>query len=153
MRRAITGRLAVASGRRLDGQSAQRLRLDRPQPHRSRQARVKKSLLVDGQGGPLAIFVSAANVNDHFLLNETIEAIVVERLQPTEKEPRHLCLDAGYDNQVTRDTVKEHHNQWHIHPARGEHPSRKVGEISTSSLGRRKYFRTALEMSKPAGAL
>jgi putative transposase len=85
----------------------------------------KKSLLVDGQGGPLAIVVAPANVNDHFLLKETIEAIVVKRPQPTEKEPQHLCLDAGYDNQMSRETVKEHHYQGHIRPARGKEPARK----------------------------
>jgi putative transposase len=87
--------------------------------------RVKKSLLVDGQGGPLAIVVAPANVNDHFLLAETIEAIVVERPRPTEKEPQHLCLDAGYDNQMSRGVVKEHYYQGHIRPSRGEQPSLK----------------------------
>jgi len=57
------------------------------------------------------------------LLNETIEAIVVERPQPTENEPQHLCLDAGYDNQASRETVKEHQYQGHIRPARGERPA------------------------------
>jgi putative transposase len=85
----------------------------------------KKSLLVDGQGGPLAIVVAPANVNDHFLLKETIGAIVVKRPRPTEKEPQHLCLDAGYDNQMSRETVKEHHYQGHIRPARGKGPARK----------------------------
>src|SRR5262245_32945975 len=44
---------------------------------------------------------------------------------PTEKEPQHLCLDAGYDNQMSRETVKEHHYQGHIRPARGKEPTRK----------------------------
>jgi len=55
--------------------------------------------------------VAPANVNDHFLLKETLEAIVVKRPRPTEKEPQHLCLDAGYDNQMSRETVNEHHYQ------------------------------------------
>jgi putative transposase len=76
------------------------------------------------------IVVAPANANDHHLLEETIEAIVVVRPRPIEKEPQHLCPDAGYDNQVSRDTVKEHHYQGHIHPARGEQPTRK---------GQRKY--------------
>ena len=85
----------------------------------------KKSLLVDGQGGPLGIVVAPANVNDHVLLKETIEAIVVKRPRPTEKEPQHLCLDAGYHNQMSRETVKEHHYQGHIRPARVKGPARK----------------------------
>jgi transposase len=49
---------------------------------------------------------------------------VVERPRPTDKEPQHLCLDAGYDNQASRDTVNERHYKGHIRPARGEQPSR-----------------------------
>ena len=51
----------------------------------------KESVLVDGDGGPLSAVLAAANVNDHLLLHETIEAIVVERPEPTPEEPQHLC--------------------------------------------------------------
>jgi hypothetical protein len=51
--------------------------------------------------------IAAANASGHFLLNQTIEAIVVECPQPTEKEPQNLCLDARYDNQASREAVKE----------------------------------------------
>jgi len=61
---------------------------------------VKKSLLVEGNGGPLAIVISAANVNDAQLLAITLDAIVVERPLPTEEAPQHLCLDKAYDNQT-----------------------------------------------------
>jgi Transposase DDE domain len=53
---------------------------------------------------------------------------VVERPQSTEKEPQHLRLDAGYDNQVSRETVREHHYQGYIRPALGEGPARKSKE-------------------------
>jgi len=36
-------------------------------------------VLVDGDGGALGVVLAAANVNDHLLLRETIEAIVIER--------------------------------------------------------------------------
>ena len=75
---------------------------------------------------------------------------MVKRPQPTEKEPQHLCLDAGYDNQMSRETVKEHHYQGRIRPARGKEPAR---EISASPMGRRKNIQLALEMSRAAGAL
>jgi hypothetical protein len=77
---------------------------------------------------------------------------VVERLQPTEKEPQHLCLDADYDNQVSRDTVKEHHYQGHIHPARGPLLAGGGTEIPTSLLSRSKNFWLAPEVSGTAGA-
>src|SRR5262249_56921154 len=57
----------------------------------------KESVLVDGDGGPLSAVLAAANVNDHLLLEETIEALVIERPQPTPEAPQHLCLDADYD--------------------------------------------------------
>jgi putative transposase len=34
------------------------------------------------------------------LLEATLEAVVVERPQPTEEQPQHLCLDKGYDNRT-----------------------------------------------------
>src|SRR5262249_55806506 len=43
----------------------------------------KKSVLVDGDGGPLAAVIAGANVPDCKLLRETIEAIVAERPEPT----------------------------------------------------------------------
>jgi putative transposase len=58
----------------------------------------KKSLLVDGAGGPLGVVTAAAHVVDQKLLESTLEAIVVERPEPTPEEPQHLCLDKAYDN-------------------------------------------------------
>jgi putative transposase len=57
----------------------------------------KKSLVVDGDGGPLGVVIAGANVVEQKLLKETIEAIVVERPDPDDEE-QHLCLDKGYDN-------------------------------------------------------
>lgn len=57
----------------------------------------KRSLIVDGQGGPLGVVVAGANVHDTKLLEATIEAMVIDRPEPDEEE-QHLCLDKGYDN-------------------------------------------------------
>jgi putative transposase len=57
----------------------------------------KKSLLTDGEGGPLGVVIAGANAVEQKLLEATIEAIVVERPDPSEEE-QHLCLDKGYDN-------------------------------------------------------
>jgi putative transposase len=75
----------------------------------------------------LAIIVAPANVNDHLLLAETIDSIVVERPQPSRRKPQHLCLDAGYDNQLSRQTLKEHDYQGHIRPTGGEPPDQNGG--------------------------
>jgi putative transposase len=57
----------------------------------------KKSLLSDGDGGPLGVVIAGANVVEQKLLRETIEAIVVERPDPAGVE-QNLGLDKGYDN-------------------------------------------------------
>jgi putative transposase len=62
----------------------------------------KKSVLVDGDGGPLGVVIEGANVPDCKLLRATIEAIVIERPEPTTEQPQHLCLDKGYDNPTGR---------------------------------------------------
>ena len=59
---------------------------------------VKRSVLVEGDGGPLALVVAGATVHDTTLLAPTVEASVVERPQPTEVAPQHRCRDKGYDN-------------------------------------------------------
>ena len=60
---------------------------------------MKRSLLVEADGGPLAVVIAGANVPDFKLLEATLDAIVVERPQSTEEAPQHLCSDKGYDNQ------------------------------------------------------
>jgi putative transposase len=59
---------------------------------------VKRSLLVEADGGPLAIVVAPANRPDNELLRETIEAVVLERPEPEPAFPQHLALDKAYDN-------------------------------------------------------
>ena len=77
---------------------------------------VKKSLLVEERGGPLALVVAAANVNDAQLLEATLEAIVVERPEDAQE---HLCLDKGYDTPTGRAAAEKHDYTPHI---------RKIGE-------------------------
>lgn len=69
-----------------------------PNPTDRAKSGVKKSVLVEGNGRPLAIAIGGANTPDAQLLKATLEAIVVARPKPTEQQPQHLCLDKGYDN-------------------------------------------------------
>jgi len=91
---------------------------------------VKKSLLVEAQGGPLAVVVAGANVHDTKLLAATLAAIVVERPIATEEAPQHLCLDKGYDNPTGRQAVGEHGYIPHI---------RQIGEEQFDEATERKY--------------
>jgi putative transposase len=80
---------------------------------------VKRSLLVEADGGPLAVVVAGANVHDTKLLKATLEAVVVERPEPTPKTPQHLCLDKGYDNPTGWQATLEENYTPHI---------RRIGE-------------------------
>ena len=54
--------------------------------------------MVEADGGPLSVVIDGANRHDTKLLEATIEAIVVERPEPSQAAPQHLCLDKAYDN-------------------------------------------------------
>src|SRR3954454_21218509 len=68
---------------------------------------VKRSVLTDGRGVPLAAGIDGANRNDHKLMRQTIEAIPVERPEPTPDQPQNLCLDKGYDYAEPRALAEE----------------------------------------------
>ena len=57
---------------------------------------VKRSTLVDGRGVPLAVSVEGANVPDQKMVAATLDAIPIERPEPTPNAPQHLCMDKGY---------------------------------------------------------
>lgn len=63
--------------------------------------------------------VAPANRHDTKLLEETLEAIVIERPEPTDGTPQHLCLDKGYDNPTGHAGVEAYGYVGHI---------RRVGE-------------------------
>jgi putative transposase len=79
----------------------------------------KASLLVDEQGGPLGAVIDGANVPDCKLLQATIEAVVIERPEPTPEAPQQLCLDKGYDNPTGRQAATAAGHTPHI---------RRIGE-------------------------
>ncbi len=68
-----------------------------PNPTDRAKPGTKKSVIVEQAGGPLGVAIAAANVHDTKLLQTTIDAIVVERPDPTHVV-QHLCLDKAYDN-------------------------------------------------------
>ena len=89
---------------------------------------------MEADGGPLAVVIAGANVHDTKLLDATIEAIVVERPEPTPAQPQNLSLDKGYDNPTGWQTVAKHQYQPHIRrigeekgdsPKRKRHPARR----------------------------
>lgn len=79
-----------------------------PNPTDRGKKGTKRSLLTEGHGLPLAVTVAGANRHDMKLTEATLEAIVIERPQPTPEKPQHLCLDKGYDYPEVRELV----NRW-----------------------------------------
>jgi putative transposase len=85
---------------------------------------VKRSLLVEGDGGPLGAVVAAANVPDFRLLEATLDAVVVPRPEPTARRLQHLCLDKGYDNDTGWGVALERDYEPHIAQIRDSRPPR-----------------------------
>jgi putative transposase len=101
-----------------------------PNPTDRAKNGVKKSLLTDGAGGPLSIIIAGANVNDHLLLQQTLDSIVIERPESKRGQSQHLCLDKGYDNTPSRQVVKEHQYKDHI---------RRIGEEKVDLKGKKQH--------------
>jgi len=58
------------------------------------------------------------------MVESTLEAILIERPEPTEEEPQNLCLDKGYDYPEVRELVEEWGYTAHI-CSRGEETRNK----------------------------
>lgn len=80
---------------------------------------MKRSLLVEGHGRPLAAMVAAANVPDDRLLKAMIDAMVIERPQPEPDWSQHLAIDAAYDTTTGWETTLNANYYPHIAPRRG----------------------------------
>ena len=95
---------------------------------------VKRSLLTDGAGIPLAIAIEGANRHDMKLLCATLDGIIIARPEPTTAQPQHLCLDAGYDYPTIRREAESHQYVPHIR-SRGAEKQEKV--LTSSYRARR----------------
>lgn len=80
---------------------------------------VKRSVLTDARGVPLAVVIGGANVHDQKLLADTLSAIPVRRPRPTRQRLQHMCLDKGYDGEPVRCLLLRHRYRPHVR-ARGE---------------------------------
>ncbi len=109
-----------------------------PNPTDRGKPGTKKSVIVEADGGPLGVVVAGANVHDAKVLEKTIDAIVVQRPEPTEKSPQHLCLDKGYDNPTGRVAAVSGGHTPHI---------RRIGEekLDEKKRKRRKARRWVVE--------
>jgi putative transposase len=79
----------------------------------------KRSTLSEGHGLPLAVVVAGANVHGLKLTAPTLDALIIDRPAPTDEQPQHLCLDAGYDYDLSRYAAERRGYTTYIRP-RGE---------------------------------
>lgn len=82
---------------------------------------------MDGNGVPLSIVVSGANVHDVKLLEPTLDALVIKKPEPGTAEPPHLCADAGYKGEKAKRAVKARNDQPHIKQRREEGVEQQAG--------------------------
>jgi putative transposase len=122
--------LGVAGGGYSHGQGPFWGELVGPNPTDRAKNGVKRSILVEADGGPLAAVLAGANVHDTKLLAATLEAVVVKRPKPSEQAPQHLCLDKAYDNPTGEETVAEHGYTPHI---------RRIGEEKLDEAGEKRH--------------
>lgn len=73
--------------------------------------------------------VAPANTHDAKLLDQTIQAIVVDRPTPKQTE-QHVCLDKGFANPTGRKAVARHRYIGHIRP---------IGEERAIPRGKKKH--------------
>lgn len=80
---------------------------------------VKRSILTDGRGVPLAAAVDGANRHDMKLVGATLYNMAIARPEPTEAQPQNLSLDKGYDYDQVRHLLEQWGYTAHIR-TRGE---------------------------------
>ncbi|MCL6432251.1 MAG: IS5 family transposase [Anaerolineae bacterium] len=95
-----------------------------PNPTDRGKSGTKRSLLTEGKGIPLAVAVDGANRHDMKMTEGTLQAIVIERPEPTEEDPQNLCLDKGFDSAEVRELLAAWGYTAHIR-RRGEETAAK----------------------------
>ena len=80
---------------------------------------VKRHLLTEASGLPIAVEVTGANVADVTQVATVLEAMPFLPPPPTDEAPQHFCADKGYDARHGRRTIAQRGYQDHI-KSRGE---------------------------------
>lgn len=105
---------------------------------------MKRSVLTDGRGVPLAVAVDGANVHDQRLLEATLTGLPVRRPCCSKSHVQHLCLDKGYAGEPVLKVLKRQRYVPHVRSrgeeqracSRGKRPRRWVVERAHSWTNR-----------------
>ena len=88
-----------------------------PNPTDRAKNGTKRGVLTEAEGGPVAVVVAGANVHDSLLLQDGLEAVVVEPPNPLEHE-QHLCLDKAFAGAPSDATARVFGYEPHVRPMR-----------------------------------
>ena len=84
-----------------------------PNPTDRAKAGSKRHLWVDQRGAPLAIYISAANLNDHLAVIDLLQQLSLPRPK-TPDLVQHVCADKAYDSEPLRQQLRQRHFQPHF---------------------------------------
>lgn len=104
------------------GEGAKRGDLTGPNPTDRGKLGVKRHVLTDGRGVPIAVDITGANVHDKWMAAPMLDAVVI-RAPRGPRRPTHLCLDKGYDYPDVDAAVRARGIKLHTR-RRGEKPKR-----------------------------
>ena len=85
-------------------------------------------MLTEADGGPLAVVLAPANRHDSRLLQDVLEAVVVDPPNPVAGPTQHLCLDKAFDGEPSEAVAEVFGYEAHI---------RRIGEEKTDATGRK----------------
>lgn len=87
-------------------------------------------MLTEADGGPVAVVVAPANRHDSLVLQDILEAVVVEPPNPVTGPTQHLCLDKAFDGAPGEATARVFGYEPHI---------RRIGEEKKDAKGRKRH--------------
>jgi transposase len=111
-----------------------------PTPPIAPSSATKRHVLTDGQGIPLGVTLTGANVHDKHMRGKTLDAVVLKGSRGP-RRPKNLCLDKGYDYKQPEQEARARGVKLHIRrrgepvltgPVRGKKPRRWVVEQTNS---------------------
>lgn len=96
LRRPTRNRVEVELDRQRFGEGAKRGDLTGPNPTDRAKSGVKRHILTDARGVPIAALITGANVPDAAMISKVLDAVVI-RGSRGPRRPENCCLDKGYD--------------------------------------------------------
>ncbi len=85
-------------------------------------------MLTEADGGPVAVVLASASRHDSQLLQDVLEAVVVDPPNPVTGPAQHLCLDKAFDGAPSEAVARVFGYEPHV---------RRIGEEKTVARGRK----------------